>query len=272
MNMHDVDFLPVEYRQKHARRQSQPWQVVVAAAIVGLAATAAIVQNVRRHRVAADLATIDAVYRVAISEQNEVAEGQKRLQDARARAELYTYLRHPWPRTQLLAALIGPLPDAVTLQSIQILRESPLHRRPPANQPPTDPKAEEARLKSLAPAERDLEQLRRRLDSLDTVVVLSGTATDIAALHQYIGDLENTDIFEKAELDSFHRIDDAAAAMLQFRAVLAVHPGYGQPDGPVGVDARNLAGRSSAKDYASQKSNIAKDSRELTAPGAETLH
>ncbi len=32
--MHNIDFLPIEYRQKHARRQSQPWQVIVAGAIV----------------------------------------------------------------------------------------------------------------------------------------------------------------------------------------------------------------------------------------------
>jgi hypothetical protein len=231
--MHEIDFLPIEYRQKHARRQSQPWQVVVAMAIVGLVATAAIVQNYRRHRIENDLATIIPVYDAAVNQQNRMAEAQKRLQAAKACAELYTYLRHPWPRTQLLSALVAPLPGTITLQQIHILRETPANGPAGEVRPPVDPKAQEERLKSLSPAARDLCKLSGRLDALQTVVVLTGTATEIAALHRYIGDLEAMEIFDKAELDSFNSIDNAKSGdVLQFRAVLAVQPGYGQQGGP----------------------------------------
>ena len=233
--MHDIDFLPIEYRQKHARRQSQPWQIVVAVAIVGLVAAAALAQQYRRHRAESDLAMITPVYDAAIDQQNRLAEVQKREQAAKAGAELYTYLRHPWPRTQLLAALMAPLPDAITLQQIHILRETPTGGPPAAAGPPVDKKTEEEQLKSLPPAQRDFLKLTDRLDRLQTVVILTGTATEAAALHRYIGDLDATDIFDKAELDCFNSIDNnKSGAVLQFRAVLAVQPGYGQPGGPTG--------------------------------------
>ena len=105
-----------------------------------------------------------------------------------------------------------------------------------------DKKAEEERLKSLAPAQRDLTKLAARLDLLQTVVVLTGTATEIAALHRYIGDLDATGIFKKAELDCFNSIDNGkSGAVLQFRAVLAVQPGYGQPGGPTGPENKDVA-------------------------------
>jgi hypothetical protein len=242
--MQEIDFLPVEYRQKHARRQSQPWQVVVAVAILSLVAGAGLAQQYRKHRVQNDLATLAPVYDAAVNQQSRLAEAQKRAQAAKAGAELYTYLRHPWPRSQLLSSLLVPLPDSITLQQIQIMRESSAGGTPPDAQPVVDKKAEEEQLKSFAPAQRDLLQLTGRLDRLQTVVVLTGTTSDITALHRYLGVLDATDIFDKAELDCFNKIDNGkGGAMLQFRAVLAVQPGYGQPHGPTGKPPASVAVR-----------------------------
>jgi hypothetical protein len=246
--MHDIDFLPMEYRQKHSQRQSQPWQALVAVAMVGLVAVAASVQHYRRVRVEGDLALLNPVYDAAVNQQTRLAEAQKQLKLVEASAELYTYLHHPWPRTQLLSALVTALPDAITLQQIQILREATAAPVAGEARPPADPKAEEERLKTLAPAQRDLTKLRGRLDPLQTVVVLTGTATETAALHRYIADLDATDIFDKAELDSFNSIDDSkTGAVLQFRAVLAVPPGYGQPRGPGGPEKREIAQTNAGK-------------------------
>ena len=42
--MQDIDFLPLEYHRKHARRQSQSWRIVVVSAFVSLVAAAAFAQ------------------------------------------------------------------------------------------------------------------------------------------------------------------------------------------------------------------------------------
>jgi len=235
--MHDIDFLPIEYRQKHQRRQSQPWQLVAAAAIVGLVATAAIGQRCHSRRASGELATIAPAYAAAVKLQNRLAEVQKELNRAKARAELNTYLRHPWPRTQLLSALLGPLPDEIAFLEVQIHRQASSVFSTKGVRPPADKKSEEEKLNLLPPAGRDLEKIRARVDPMQTVVVLSGRATESAALHRYLSDLDAEDLFDKAELDSLSGIEgDQRDAAVQFRAVLTVRPGYGQPGGPIGTE------------------------------------
>ena len=82
----------------------------------------------------------------------------------RAGAELYTYLRHPWPRTQLFSALLRPLPEEITFLQVQIFRQPAAGGKagnilPNAGQAgnlPRDTKAEEEKLKLLPAAGRDL--------------------------------------------------------------------------------------------------------------------
>jgi hypothetical protein len=240
--MHDIDFLPVEYRQRHAQRQSRPWQIVAAVAIIGLVAAAALTQNHRRRKVQDELAIITPAYEAAVNQQSRLADVQARLKTANAAAGLYTYLRHPWPRSQLLTALARRLPKEITLQQVQILREVATASSAAEVRTPVDKKTEEENYKSLPPAERDSSKLRARLDPLQTVVILAGTATESALLHRYIGDLEATDIFDKAELDCVNSVGSGkGSTVLQFRAVLLVQPGYGQPGGPTGPDKKDLA-------------------------------
>ncbi|MBN1396024.1 MAG: hypothetical protein JW959_13460 [Pirellulales bacterium] len=230
--MQDVDFLPIEYREKYQRRQSQPWQLVAAAAIVGLVAAAAVGQRLHLRRAEAELATIAPTYEAAVKLQNRLAEEDKKLDRATARAELIAYLRHPWPRTQLLAALLAPLPEEIAFQQVEIIRDRSPAASSNAVSSRTETNEEENR-DSLAPAERDMEKIRRRIDPMQTVVVLTGTAKDSAALHRYLSELDNANLFDKAELDSLSGAEDGEqGASVRFRAVLAVRPGYGQPGGP----------------------------------------
>ena len=240
--MNELDFLPIEYRRKYAERQSQPWQVVATVAIIALVAVAALVQNYRRRAAQNELAIITPAYDAATNQQIRLAEIQSRLKVAKAGAELYTYLHHPWPRSQLLAALVAPLPQEITLQQVQIVRQVSATPTPTAIQPPVDKKTEEDARKALPPAERDLMRLRDQFDPMQTVVILTGTATESALLHRYIGELDATDIFDKAELDCFNSLDSTkGGAAVQFRAVLLVQPGYGQPGGPTGPDKNYVA-------------------------------
>ena len=123
--MQDIDFIPVHYRQKHIQRQSQLWRIVVVVLFAALLGGAAFIHHDLKRRVEQELATITSQYELAVSQNGQLAEIQSRLQTARTDAELFTYLRHPWPRTQLLAALLIPLPEEVTLQHVQIQREMP---------------------------------------------------------------------------------------------------------------------------------------------------
>ena len=231
--MQEIEFLPLEYREKHARRQSRPWQIFAAMAIVGLMAAAASVQYELRHELRSELAVVSPVHEAAVDQSHRLADAQSRLKLARGRAELYTYLRHPWPRTQLLAALVERLPNAITLQQIQVVRETAAARPTSDRRSAAERKTDAERLKSLGPADRDLAEIAGKLNPMTTVVVLSGVTTDAIALHHYMGELDATDVFDKAELDCFNAVEAGQDGVaLQFRAVLNVLPGYGQSGGP----------------------------------------
>ena len=217
--MPDIDFLPIEYCQRVRQRKSRSWRILVAAVMIGLVAAAATTQHYRWRSVRADLADVTPAYVAAVNAQSRLANLQREW-TTRACAELYTYLRHPWPRTQLLAAMLGPLPDEITLQTVQIVRE------PAGARPQTGGKSHDESLAALLPARRDLATLRDRIDPTRTIMVLTGTATASSTVYRYLGELDAAKLFDKAELDWLDNADGGRS--VRFQVVLGVQPGYGQ--------------------------------------------
>lgn len=236
--MQDVDFLPVKYRQKRVRRQSQPLRVVVVAVFGVLLAVAAFDQQGRKREADTELAKIMPRYDLAVGQNRRLAGLHTRLAPARDAAELFTYLRHPWPRTQLLAALLAPLPEGITLDRLQITRQSPQRQLRPERRRRTENEAQDDDLQKLPAAARDLKRLRDEFDKTPTLVLISGTTGESAAVHGYLGALTGSYLFSKAELDSLESAEDGRAGVLEFSATLTVRPGYGQPGGPDGPGGR----------------------------------
>jgi Tfp pilus assembly protein PilN len=240
--MHDIDFLPIEYRQQHARRQVQPWRVVVVIVFLGLLTAATFAHYHQRWQTDKQLAAIVPCYESAVQQNHLLAETQSQLQTMQSTAELFTYLRHPWPRTQMLAALRAPLPKEITLSQLQILRENPAEQTP-AQQRPPDKKTEEEKLGKTPPAQRDLQRFRDELDKARTLVRITGTSSDTGALHGYLGALGKSDLFAKADLRSIESIEGKQGTTCRFQAMLVVRPGYGQPGGPGKAESDQRKGK-----------------------------
>jgi len=236
--MHDIDFLPSEYHQNHTQRRWQTRRVFVVAILATMVAAAAFCQHQRRRRLEADLARCGPAYAAAVQTRDALSELQSRLQLAQASADLVTYLRHPWPRTQILAALLGPLPDEIAFEQLDIDRESATGPKPAESLSPADRKAKEKQEASLPPALRDLKRLREQYDSKRTIVTITGVTTDSAALHRYLGELGRQKLFSKAQLLSIET-DSADTERISFSATLIVRPGYGQPGGPSGPNPQS---------------------------------
>ena len=230
--MQEIDFLPVQYRQKHVQQRFQPWRIVVVAAFAVLLSTAVFSQHARKTRAEKQLAALIPQYDLAVGQNRKLAELQAQLTPARNTAELFTYLRHPWPRTQLLDALLAPLPEGITIERLQIAGEAPQSPLSPARRASLRDEAEGGRVDKLPPAAGDLKRLRDEFDATTVVVSIAGVTRDSAALHRYLDELGHAKLFTKAELDDLEggKTDPAGGAV--FRARLTVRPGYGQPGGP----------------------------------------
>ncbi len=230
--MQDVDFLPAEYRQRHARQRRQVLRNLTMGAAGLLVVLVAFHQH-RAFRLAErELAAVKPQYQVALQQTQQLGQLQAELLPARAEAELFVYLRHPWPRSQIISALLAPLPDEVCFTLLEIRRRTPPVRSRQERAFPVEQLPEAGTPQELPPASRDLQHFRQRFDKAETVVAMQGITTDIAAVHRYLGDLNRARWFLRAELESLEADRAAGQSMLQFQATLVVRPGYGLPGGP----------------------------------------
>jgi hypothetical protein len=226
----EVDFLPREYRQQHARRRQLAGQFLVGVALVGLVAATAGGQAWWRHRVQRELDQVTPLYQTAVNQSGELSKLQAELEVAQAEAQLITYLRHPWPSSQLLSALVGPLPEAIAFREIRITHEP--DKSPVLLGPRPDKQTLEQQLARLPKAGRDLKALREQFDRAPTLLSLSGLATDSDAVYRYLGELSKNRLLAKVELVSLDNAADRREDKLEFKLNVLVRPGYGLPDGP----------------------------------------
>jgi hypothetical protein len=229
--MIDIDFLPASYREQTVHRQANVWRVLVGGVFAALIVCSFVFQQFLFRQAQWEFNDIQPQYEQTQALTRRLTEVQTTLKAANIEAELFTYLRHPWPRTRLLSTALAPLPDSVILRQVQIVRE---HSATPEAlgqrsflKRPNDPDAPK-----LSPAQHDLNRLRDLSDPSPTVLILSGITTDTAALHHYLVTLGRATLFTKAELTSLQANHSERPGTWRFIARLAVRPGYGQPGGP----------------------------------------
>lgn len=197
--MQRIDFLPQRYREQTARHRTKVWQLLVVSLFGAVIAATAVAQHMFRRSVEKEVEAVDFQHALAQFNNTMLASLQSQLTETSATADLYAYLQHPWPRTQILAAVIGPLPESASLKELAIVgeteqrSESRGRARNPRRSEGTDDDAH------LLPAQRDLKQLQEKYGKSKTVVHLSGTTTDTIAFNRYIGELETSELVLEVE-------------------------------------------------------------------------
>ncbi|HEV2972179.1 MAG TPA: PilN domain-containing protein [Pirellulales bacterium] len=238
--MPDIDFLPNSYREQTVHRKANVWRLLIGGGFAAALVCSFLYQQVLYRQTARQLDELKPEYEQAEALSLKMAAMQSELKSATKQAELFTYLRHPWPRTQLLTAALSRLPDCVTLREIHILRRSNSTSDSPAARL-GGKKQDDAEAKKLEPAERDLRQLRDETISRETILVLSGITSDTAALQRYLVTLGEAKLFAKVELTSLEANQEERQRTWRFSAQLGVRPGYGQPGGPEPVSKKGIS-------------------------------
>ena len=117
--MKNIDFLPEIYRQRDALRQARVWWgavVLIFGTAIGLAAGA---QFWLRHSIRSQVAVLQPQFNEAQTQVRELSALNAQITKAGRAAGLFTFLDDPWPRTQILAELVRPLPKSVVLTRIR---------------------------------------------------------------------------------------------------------------------------------------------------------
>ena len=231
--MNDIDFLPSRFRESRIKRQARVWGLSLIVAFGGVIIAAFLGQRVVRYQADHELREVEQDYLQAQAAQQMLVQIEGDVRRVAVEAELHTFLKHPWPRTQILRRVTTPLPTAVTLERLRIGREEA--KQAQALLPGVIAPTETAAAKPVAsgtPAERDLKQLRETCDARRMIVELVGYTTDLTSLHIYLNALANDKCFSQAELTSIQSVERATERRSQFTARLVIAPGYGQRGGP----------------------------------------
>jgi Tfp pilus assembly protein PilN len=239
----EIDFLPLSYRQRSVNRRAHIWRVASGMAIAGCFAATALWQRGHFAQVSFELAEIEGQYLDAAAKNAKLAEITAKLRDERTTAELLTYLRHRWPQTQIMAAILDPLPDSIVLTEWHTGQETI-----PTTTAPTVALAEAKEAPSNKPARRasDLKRLLREGAMQQHVVALSGRAADSAALHEYLARLGTNSLFSRVDLQSLeHAPSDkdsgAGLGTIHFAARAILRPGHGQSSPPASTPPTPVA-------------------------------
>lgn len=224
----EIDFLPPRYREQHVQRKNFYWRVVVLVAYLALLAVGSVAQRSRMTRLQSDLARAKQELTQAQLLEVQVTHAQQQLSRQRAAAELITYLQHPWPRSQVLAAILPRVPESIHLTELRLYPLAEKAAAAPFWQRQSPGKKEKDAPPPL-PATADLQRLLEERNRMLTVVQLNGVAQNQASLHQFLQQLAQDELFAAVELLSIEsqRSENNPAGCV-FEVCLELKPGYGE--------------------------------------------
>jgi hypothetical protein len=230
-----IDFLPESYREDYARRRARYWQIVVVAAFLLTLPVASLFQYRVKRSVQLEIDELIQTNGKSGATAADLAAVQAELNGSEAMARLVTYLGHPWPHTQILAALVNDLPESVSLTELDIARGNLDGEKPAEPSEEINPQASETKDANQPPADRDFNALRTA-NSDRLLVHVKGNSFNLGQLHLYLGKLAKHEMFDQVDLESIATESDGSTKsdVAHFQAVLVVRRDYGDPDGPVG--------------------------------------
>lgn len=220
--MKNIDFLPPRYRERHRQRQAYVWEIVIVGFFGLLIAAGVLWQFNQRWRVSNRLAVLKDPFQEAVALNAQQEQLRSKLASSSEAAELYLYLEHPWPRTQVLGALENCLPPGMFLTDIHIAYEAVAAAQA----------LDEAELQKVSPAKRDMARLRRESDRRIAVIKIAGTTHDDRQVYHFAHRLGELPPFATVKLESAENQGRDILQQTGFRLRGVLKPGYFQPGGP----------------------------------------
>ncbi len=225
--MQNIDFLPERYRERDLKRKAAVWQYALLLGFGGVLMAATAGQFMIKRSLEASVVELKQSRIDAKLKRDQVQLLEQQLGNKEQVAALYTYLRHPWPRTQVLVSITNPVPDAVKLEGIEILQQQPTKSAQSKREGRDDDQA--------GSATTDLKDLRSSNDAARVVVRVRGTVSDTAALNEYVRQLGESPLFRNVSITSLQSqtVGDRMTTSA-FELAVVLLPGHGQPGAPQG--------------------------------------
>lgn len=240
--MKSIDFLPEIYRQREALRRARLWWGVVVVIFSSAIAASALAQAWLRHGLHEHLDELAPQFAQAQTQVQELTSLQAQIVRAGHEASLYTFLGNPWPRTQLLAEVVRPLPESIRLTQIHLADEE--QARTAIQAGPRNTKADEEAAAKASGPEQDLAKLQDDNERRQTTIEVDGHTSDVDRLHRYVEDLSRSPLVAGANIKSLEAAPANQQGRTRFTLRVLVRPGYCQR----GSETTVAAGSASSAD------------------------
>lgn len=228
-----IDFLPASYRVQHAERRSHFWRITIVLCVITVIGTMSYAQRRTRQHLQTDLDIADRMLTRSVMYSEKLSGIESKIHDAETRAELLTCLRRPWPRTQILKGIVGPLPESVRLTKIAIHRRSAASSGQPSRSATSrSPNKKEAESAEESPAGATLRALLLLDESTTIEVDIEGVSYDSRALHRFLAKLADNPLLNNPELLDLERVVNDGEVSYPFTARISVVPPPDQQERP----------------------------------------
>lgn len=228
--MQTIDFLPEHYRERRKQRRVRYWWALVVCMFGGIVVGSGSLQWLSVLKIKHELTRLETQVATFRQLDQQLLQIETQVAAVSHSANLYTFLKHPWPRTQILAAVVKPLPEEMELTSIRI-GESLVAKGPkPALPAETGAEAPPP----AHPAVADLQQLHNAHEAQRVVVMIEGTAQEVEHLHNYLDALGRHVLVSEARLNSMETRKYETYSLVVFQVQLTIKSGHGLSDGPAG--------------------------------------
>ena len=231
--MKNIDFLPEIYRHRRLLQHARLCWIAVAMLFGMAIGGAACGQWYFRCALAAQLKMVEPQHAISQARQAELVQLEVSQNHAEHLTALYLYLEHPWPRTQLLAAVARSLPPSIQLTDLRMLEQADSGTDARREGGDTNRSIGEGEKAEKPTPTSVLSMLRAEHDRQVLILELSGQAANSKELHEFVDALAKSPLIASASLKGLEAGGEAmekGASKFHVRAV--VRPGYGQPGAP----------------------------------------
>ncbi|MBA2114974.1 hypothetical protein [Bremerella alba] len=221
MTSDEIEFLPKKYREKQKSHNFQVSRLLLIVVIVAGMSSVLLYQLASLHSVKRQVAALDDQHEKVVQLMQEVDQRRGEVVVKRHHAKLLTFLDHPFPKSQIIAAIANPLPTEIAITRVQVTVEqvASTNAKPPSEKGKKAPQGH--------PMELDLKQLIDEVKAHRCTVEVEGTTDDTSCLYTFLASLHQAEIIESAKIESIdpHQKTDGSE-FSNFTAHVKVKRGY----------------------------------------------
>ena len=228
--MQRIDFLPKHYKEKYEKRENQIWAMTLIGCFGAVIIIAATYQGILWRSTSSLLSSIEPQHTEAVAREKQHEELKANMSSEQAKSQLFSFLGHPWPVSQVLSLIAEKAPQNVTLMRLSLYRQKQQQNiRFNLSGEENNPAQQEGVQAALL----DLKTLQNEIADKQTFIMVTGTAVDSVELYQFVSALNSSPLLEQASLKSMQQVTNSLGATENsFELQLILKQPYGSPNGP----------------------------------------